>query len=95
MLHYILIVILMMANAILSVHLGLSSAVSKIVVKIMCCPKCLTFWSSLLFLMCTGCNIVVAVLLSLCSAYVSNWLTLLLVKLNKEYNELWQKLSNE
>jgi hypothetical protein len=95
MYRFVLIVLLTMANATIAVHLGLSVAIGKIVTKILSCPKCLTFWSSLLLLYLFGCNIFVAVVLSLLSAYIANWFALLLIRLNQKYNELWQRLNDK
>jgi len=95
MYRFVLIVLLTMVNATIAVHLGLSVAIGKIVTKILSCPKCLTFWSSMLFLYLFGCNIFIAVVLSLLGAYIANWFALLLTKLNQKYYELWQRLNNK
>lgn len=92
---FVLMVILTTLNAVFAVHLGLSAAVGKILSKILICPKCLSFWTSLTVLYLFNCNIVVAVLLSLLSAYSSSWIALILVKLNQKYNELWQRLEKQ
>lgn len=92
---YVLIVILTMVNAVIAVHLGLSAAIAKILVKVLTCPKCLTFWSSLGLLYIVGCNLLIAVLLSLLSAYASNWFAILLVKLTQYYDKLWQSVNRK
>lgn len=93
MYRFVLIVVLTMINATIAVHLGLSVAIGKILTKILSCPKCLTFWSSLCLLYLLNCNLVIAVLLSLLGAYLSGWFALIIVKLNKKYEELWQRLN--
>lgn len=95
MYRFVLIVCLTIVNATIAVHLGLSVAIGKILMKVLSCPKCLTFWSTLFLLWIFGCNLFIAVVLSLLSAYIANWFALLLVKLNQKYNELWQKLSKK
>lgn len=95
MYRFVLIVVLTTLNATVAVHLGLSVAIGKILSKILSCPKCLSFWSSLALLYLFGCNLALAVLLSLLSAYISSWLALLLVRLNQKYEELWQKVSKK
>lgn len=92
---FVLIVVLTALNAVIAVHMGLSVAVGKVLTKILSCPQCLSFWSTLIVLYLFGCNIVVAVLLSLLGAYLSNWIALVLVKLNQTYDELWQRLNKE
>ena len=93
--HYALIVILLMVCATVAVHLGLTTAVLKVVSKIASCHKCLTFWSSLGTLLFIGCDILLAVLLSLLGAYLSNWFALYIVELSKKYNEIWHVLNKE
>lgn len=93
---FVLIVLLTMVNATLAVHLGLSVAISKIVVKVFSCPKCLTFWTSLFLLyFIINCNIFVAVVLSILGAYAANWFALILIRLNQKYDELWQRLNDK
>ena len=92
---FVLIVVLTMINSVIAVHLGLSVAISKVLTKILSCPKCLTFWSTLILLYLFKCDIVIAILLSLLNAYISNWFALLLIKLNQKYEKLWQKLSKK
>lgn len=95
MYRFVLIVLLTVVNATIAVHLGLSVAIGKVLTKMLSCPKCLTFWSSLGLLILFGCNIFIAVVLSLLGAYVSSWFALLLIKLNQKYNELWQRLNDK
>jgi hypothetical protein len=95
MYRFVLIVLLTMVNATIAVHLGLSAAIGKVLTKVLSCPKCLTFWCSLVLLIMFGCNIFIAVVLSLLGAYTSSWFALLLVKLNQKYNELWQNLNDK
>lgn len=93
--YYALIVIMLMVSAIIAIHLGLVEAVMKVVIKVAKCHKCLTFWSSLCVLLFTNCNIVLALLLSLLGAYLSNWFVLLFIELTKEYDKLWQRLNKK
>lgn len=92
---FALIVILVMVSAILAVQLGLTEAVMKVVVKITKCHKCLTFWGSLVILWIAGCNIIIAILLSLLGAYLSEWAALAFAELAKEYERLWHELNKQ
>ena len=84
--------VLMMASTI-AVHLGLPEAIAGVVSKVCKCHKCLSFWSTLIVLTyCTG-DIIAASLLSIVAAYMSNWFAIILILLNRLYNELWQRLN--
>lgn len=88
-----LVALVAMVVAVLACHLGLSEAIAKVVSKVARCPKCLTFWLVLLVLMVTCENTIVAISLSLLCAYLSNWVGLLLMWLNKVYNKVWERLN--
>ena len=91
----VLIVLTTMVTATLAVHLGLSVEVGKILTKILSCPKCLTFWGSVTILYLIGCSAYLAVVLSLLGAYIANWFGFMLIKLQKLYNKLWQRLNDK
>jgi hypothetical protein len=88
-----LVALIAMVVAVFAHHLGLSEAIAKVVSKVARCPKCLTFWLVLLVLMITCENTIVAISLSLLCAYLSNWVGLLLMWLNKVYNKVWERLN--
>lgn len=87
------IAMLLMTIATVSVHLGLPQAIGQVVMKILKCHKCLSFWLTLIGLLWYGCPLIVATLLSLLSAYMSHWLALLLIVFNNIYNKIWQRLN--
>jgi hypothetical protein len=70
----------------IGVHLGLFEAICEVASKIAVCYKCACFW---------GCiaDAITAVTLSIIAAYLSNWVGLLLVQLNKLYDVLWERLN--
>lgn len=88
-----LIALMAMIIATLAQHLGLSSAIAKVVTKIANCPRCLSFWLTLIVLVLVRCNPIVAIALSLLCAYLSNWFGLILMWLNHKYNALWERLN--
>lgn len=90
---YVLIAIAVMMTATVAVHMALPQAISSVVAKVSKCHKCLSFWSALVVLVVARCNVIVAVLLSLGVSYLSNWFGLLLIWLNRKYNELWQRVN--
>jgi hypothetical protein len=91
----LLIAIAVMMTATIAVHLGLPQTISNVVIRIGRCHKCLSFWVTLAVLLLIGCNIIIAAMLSLVMAYMSNWFCLLLIWLNDKYDELWQRLNQK
>lgn len=90
---YIGIAVAVMVVATTACHLGLPQEVAKVLCKIMRCHKCLSFWTSLAVLFLTGCPLLIAVPLSLMSAYLSNWYAVFLVVLNQIHDRLWNHLN--
>lgn len=87
-----LIALIAMMLATLAHHLGLPEAIARVGLKVTKCPKCLSFWIALLVLVFVGCNVFIAIGLSLIAAYLSFWFGLILGWLNRKYDELWQRL---
>lgn len=87
-----LIALIAMMLATLAHHLGLPEAIARVGLKVAKCPKCLSFWIALFVLALSGCNVFIAIGLSLIVAYLSFWFGLLLGWLNRKYDELWQRL---
>lgn len=81
--------------AILMQHLGLAEELAEVVVKVSKCSKCCTFWLTLATLLYTGSNVVVAVTLSLLMAYLSFWVEFVLVKMQKLYDLLWERINKK
>lgn len=87
------IAMLTMVVATLAVHLGLPDAIAKVISKVMQCHKCLSFWSTLIVLTYLGADIIIAALLSIFAAYMSNWFAMLLVMFNKLSEKIWERLN--
>lgn len=85
------IALIVMMAACLMQHLGLSQAIAAVVSKIAKCPKCLTFWTTALVLLMSGCDALIALVLSLLMSYLSHFFSLVLMVLNKIYDWLWQR----
>lgn len=85
------IAVAVMMGACVAHHLGLSEAIARTVLKIFKCSKCLSFWCVLFSLIVLGYNLIIALLLSILMAYFSHYFNLLLLRLNKLYEWLWQK----
>lgn len=74
-------------------HLGLSEAIASVITKIAKCHKCFVFWTSLSLLAFCDYNILAAIGLSLVNAYLSNWVGLILMWLNRKYDIIWERLN--
>ncbi len=82
-------------SAVLMQHLGLCEAIAEIIGKIAKCHTCCCFWGTLAALLYSGCEIIVAISLSIIMAYLSNYFGLLLIVLNRWYDVLWQKINKK
>ncbi len=85
------IAVLAMLSAVLIVNLGLGEAIADVSGKILKCPTCLSFWGALAALLYNGTDIVIAVSLSILVAYLSNFIGIVLMKLNRLYTWLYGK----
>lgn len=79
--------------ALLAQHLGLAEELARLTVKIAKCPKCTTFWVTLVALTFSGCDVVAAVALSLLMAYLSFWAGFALIGLQRLYDKLWNEIN--
>lgn len=85
------IALLTMMTMCLAQHLGLPQAIASVMLRVCKCPKCLTFWITLLVLLVSGCSFFIAAALSILMSYISHYFGLLLMVLNNLYNRLWEK----
>lgn len=81
------------------IHMGLVDAVLRVYgiedkeVPILTCPKCLTFWSALAFLVLTKHNIIHSVAISFLASYCAIWLDLLLGLMDVWYEKFYDRIS--
>lgn len=78
-------------------HLGLVEKVENIIgysIPIVNCPKCATFWSTLICLVSTG-NVAVAVALSFLFAYLALWLELAMCVIDNLYKKVYEKIISD
>lgn len=78
-------------GAVLMQHLGLCEAIAEVVSKVAKCHICCCFWLTLAALLYSGCGIVAAISLAIIMAYISNFLSVILILIQKIYNRLWEK----
>lgn len=88
--------VLIMVSCVLFVQMGLSGAIQKalhISIGIVSCPKCLTLWICLAYLVIRGYGIIISVTAAFILAYCALWLSLLHDALAVLYNRAYDKLS--
>lgn len=84
-----------MMAACLAQHLGLPQAVAMVLAKVAKCPKCLTFWITLIVLLIAGCETFFAIMLAIVMAYASYYFGLIIFILQSLYNRIWERVNKE
>jgi hypothetical protein len=88
-----------MTSCVMAIHMGLVDAVLKFYgiedkdIPIIRCPKCLTFWAVLLFMVLTRHNVILSLATSFLASYVGIWLDLLLGKMDVWYEDIYKRIS--
>lgn len=89
---------LIVVSAVLANEMGLVGAIEDLIhhrFRILSCPKCLTFWSVLIYnLLCVR-NALLTIAVSFCASYVSLWICCLYDWAAKTYNGLYDKIYQE
>lgn len=88
--------ILILISCVLFIQMGLSAAfqkVLKIKIDFLSCPKCFTFWVTLITLLIKDYGIMESIAVSFISAYLALWLSLLYDYLANLYNKLYEHVS--
>lgn len=83
-----------MVGACLAVHLGLTGAIARTVLKAAQCHRCATFWLTLSVLVSIKTALPLAALLAIIMSYLSNYVILLFLVLQKFHDSLWQRIQN-
>lgn len=82
-------------SCVLFIQMGLSEAIQEflsIKLRIISCPKCLTMWACLLFLLLNGTPLLVSIATSFICSYCALWLSLLYDLGAELYNEIYAKV---
>lgn len=87
------IMLTMALAATLAVHLGLPEAIAEVVGKVAKCEKCTSFWATGAALWYGGADLTAIVALSILAAYLSHWIGLLLIVMQKIFTRLWQRVN--
>lgn len=83
-------------SCVLFVSMGLAQAIQEYVpfrLRILTCPKCLTFWSVLAYNLITGQGVIRSIAVSFITAYIALWAALALDLLNLLYNWIYEKIT--
>ena len=84
-----------MMAAYLAQHLGLPQALAVVMGKVAKCPKCFTFWITLIVLLVVGGKVLIAIMLAIFMAYTSYYWGLVVMWMQKRYEKLWQSISKK
>lgn len=84
-----------MMMAYLAQYLGLPQALAAVIAKVAKCPKCFTFWITLIVLLIVGGNVLIAIMLAVLMAYASYYWSLVIMWMQKKYDKLWQSISRK
>ena len=87
---------LITASCVLFVQMGLSGAIQerlKLKLRILSCPKCLSFWSVLAWMIFSGHGLIRSVAASFLCAYAALWSALVLDGLAALYDWLYEQIT--
>lgn len=88
-------IIYLMFIAVAANHLGLVSAIEEKIdsdIPIVNCPKCLSFWSSLFYLLLDGSGLVYSLAASFFVSYLAIWTELAMGMLDHLYSMIYEKI---
>lgn len=78
-------------------HLGLIAAIERIIRRklwIIDCPKCLTCWSVMGYLLLTGSHPLPSLAIALIAAYAAIWIELFMYFIDTIYNRIYGKIED-
>ena len=76
-------------------HLGLITAIEGVIkyqLPILNCPKCLTCWSVLAYMVITAQDIITSLAVSFLASYIALWLELFEGYIDTIYNKVYEKI---
>jgi hypothetical protein len=94
-------VVLIMFSCVMSIHMGLIDAFIEAYntkntdVPIITCPKCLTFWCVLAYMIISKGDVVHSIATSFLASYTAIWLDLLLGKLDGIYEKIFADIRKD
>lgn len=98
--------LLILFSCVAANHLGLVAAIEKAISRrlpVINCPKCLSFWATLIYGCSICCNSVAAIpsaipsvlALSFLAAYAAIWLELIMFSIDTLYNSIYDKINKD
>lgn len=75
-------------------HLGLVGKLEDVIqhsIPIINCPRCITFWGTLIYLMAVSHDVIGAVAISFLLAYLAVWLELVMCVIDHYYMRIYEK----
>lgn len=88
-------VAMILTSCCLFIHLGLGNAICKIIrynFILFQCPKCLSFWSVLCYLLLINQSVIVSFCIAFICAYMAIWIDLLLTLIANWYEEIYESV---
>ena len=76
-------------------HLGLVKAIEDTInkeLRIVNCPKCMTFWSALAYSVITSRNAITSLAISFFAGYLAIWMELLEGLIDRLYDKIYDKI---
>lgn len=87
---------LITTSCVLFIQMGLSGEIQErlgVQSRVLSCPKCMTFWSVLAWMLCARAGLVLSVAASFICAYAALWAALILDGLTALYNHLYDTIT--
>ena len=91
-------VALITISCVLFVQMGLSEAIQNVLhlkLQIASCPKCLTWWTSLIYSVICGYGLLESVAASFIASYAAYWIALIYDALAVLYNNAYEQITKE
>lgn len=91
-------VAMILTSCCLFIHLGLGDAICKIIrynFILFRCPKCLSFWSVLCYLLLFNQSVIVSLCIAFICAYMAIWIDLLLTIIANWYEEIYESVGTK
>lgn len=85
-------------SSVLFINMGLEGEIEKILgihLRILSCPKCLTFWGVLVINIVQGTGLAKSIAVAFLCSYAALWLTLAYDALTVLYNKIYERITKE
>ena len=92
---------MIMFSCVMAIHMGLIDAaldafcVEDRKIPVITCPKCLTYWACLIYLIIVSHNMTLSVAASFLASYIAIWLDLALGQMDVLYERIYKRVSED